>query len=104
MSQSQVVSYDSATPATNRIQVQLHLLMLTLFQLFGLKALVNAQVWMIGLCLQRGSARAFAAGVWSSVGSLNAARTRHSATLLPNGKVLDAGGITGSDLASSDLV
>ena len=35
------------------------------------------------------------AGTWSSTGSLDTARYDHTATLLPNGKVLVAGGGNG---------
>jgi N-acetylneuraminic acid mutarotase len=35
-------------------------------------------------------------GLWSATGSLNTARTRHTATLLPNGNVLFIGGLNGS--------
>ena len=35
-----------------------------------------------------------AAGVWSNVGGLNRGRSGHTATRLPNGEVLVAGGYT----------
>jgi WD40 repeat protein len=41
-----------------------------------------------------------AAGTWSYTGSMNVKRIRHTATLLPNGKVLVAGGDDGSGTAS----
>ena len=46
-----------------------------------------------------------ASGSWSATGSLNTARYCHTATLLPNGKVLVAGGADGSGsvLASAEL-
>jgi len=45
-----------------------------------------------------------ATGVWSPAGSLASARYSHTTTLLPNGKVLVAGGFGGSsNLASAEL-
>ena len=40
-----------------------------------------------------------ATGTWTATGSLNTARYWHTATLLPNGKVLVAGGFDGSRLS-----
>ena len=43
-------------------------------------------------------------GAWSNTGSLATARRNHTETLLPNGKVLVAGGLGSSDiLASAEL-
>jgi N-acetylneuraminic acid mutarotase len=44
------------------------------------------------------------AGVFTSTGSLNTAREEHTATLLPNGKVLVAAGYDGYSWVSSDLL
>ena len=40
-------------------------------------------------------------GRWSTTGSMTIARAQHTATLLPNGKVLVAGGISGSNIVAS---
>jgi hypothetical protein len=42
-----------------------------------------------------------ATGSWSAMAGLNIARSRHTATLLPDGKVLVAGGSSGNDVLSS---
>ncbi len=44
-----------------------------------------------------------ATGSWSATGSLATGRRYHTATLLPNGKVLVAGGYTGAYLSSAKL-
>jgi hypothetical protein len=41
--------------------------------------------------------------IWIPTGSLNTPRSGHTATLLPNGKVLAAGGRNGSVLNSAEL-
>ena len=59
--------------------------------------------WMLGLCLLLCSSLALADPVWTAGGSLTAARSSHTATLLPNGVVLIAGGLgDGTYLASAE--
>jgi N-acetylneuraminic acid mutarotase len=58
------------------------------------------------VCSQLNSAELYdpVAGTWSSTGNLNTARDSHTATLLPNGIVLVAGGfLNGGELNSAEL-
>src|SRR5438477_55243 len=44
-----------------------------------------------------------AAGTWTPTGSLTDRRAFHTATLLPNGKVLVAGGFNGASLPGAEI-
>ena len=45
-----------------------------------------------------------ASGTWTATGNLNNARVYHTATLLPNGMVLVAGGHDGPSFTPSDIL
>jgi hypothetical protein len=49
-----------------------------------------------GGCILDGPSSAGTSGTWANTGSLNTARTDHTATFLPNGQVLVAGGYAGN--------
>jgi N-acetylneuraminic acid mutarotase len=61
--------------------------------------------WLSGLCLLLSATLALAAPGWGSASSLQTARVWHTTTLLPNGKVLVAGGLNASSsyFASAEL-
>ena len=76
-----------------------------LHRLEGIGTLVLAGLFVIGVETSTAvPAVAQASGTWTTTGSLNTARVGHSATLLPSGQVLVAGGegLTGV-LASAEL-
>src|SRR5207247_9117417 len=57
----------------------------------------------VTVCLTMPDTSDLVRGSWSATGSLNTACYHHTATLLPNGKVLVAGGYNGSYLTSAEL-
>ena len=63
----------------------------------------NTAMGFDALCNTTGSDNALASWVWRATGSLNTARAHHTATLLPNGMVLIAGGAAVTTLASAEL-
>lgn len=79
--------------------------------------LPNGKVLVVGgngdICCTHGSGLAMvaelfdpgtgASGGWSAAGSIASPRKGHTATLLPNGKVLIVGGSYGGDIASAEL-
>ena len=66
--------------------------------------LVSLLAVLLGLLVPREVAHACGVS-WSLTGSMNVARTGHTATLLPNGQVLVAGGMDSSNFptASAEL-
>ena len=56
---------------------------------------------LVGMLILLFPAKLLASGVWSFTGQLTHPRERHTATLLPNGKVLVAGGFGEQDTPSS---
>ena len=65
----------------------------------------RGRYWYSAICLRSAELYDPASGSWTATGSLNTARDFHTATLLPNGKVLVAGGVdnSGYSYASAEL-
>jgi hypothetical protein len=67
---------------------------------------MNTSVYLVSAVLPTGTELYDpGTGTWSTAGTISAARIHHTATLLSNGKVLVAGGLTGVDnvLSSTEL-
>src|ERR1041385_7501526 len=63
---------------------------------------VEREAWL-AMARRRDAGDGATSGSWTATGSLAVARYVHTATLLPNGKVLVAGGYNGSYLTSAEL-
>lgn len=70
---------------------------------FSSKQVSNVACWLIGFCCLLAGGASMADSVWTTGGTLRVARYAHTATLLINGKVLVAGGMSNEALASTEL-